>query len=205
MELDELKKVWAQYDEKLSKHLDVNIEIIKSINFEKCNNALRQPVNLELLNIIMQAIAVGFATAFSIRLSNEFPYFLMGLTGVLACIISLIFSIVKTIQFKNLLYSHVSIANYQKKLVGLRIFIMRIRKIEYVIAAILGITLFPLFLKAHSDIDIFGNLTLFVPAMILSLGLGFSIGICLNVFFYDKGLKDACKFLDIIDKFEKEE
>ena len=82
---------------------------------------------------------------------------------------------------------------------------MRLRKIEYVIAAILGITLFPLMVKATAHIDLLGNLTVFVPAIACALGFGFALGIWLNMFVYDKGMKDAENFLTIIDKFGKEE
>jgi len=205
MELEDLKSAWAQYDKKLSKHLNINVELLKSINFEKYNCALRKPLNLELLNMFIQAIAISFVTVFSIRLSNEIPYFVLGLIGAFVCTISLVFSAVKVTRLNKLFYNHLSITNYQKNLTELRILIMRFRKIEYVIAAIIGITLFPLFIKANSGIDLLGNLTVLIPAIFFALGFGYAIGIWLNVFYYDKALKDAGKFLGIIDKFGKEE
>jgi len=205
MELEELKSAWAQYDKRLSQNLTFNEELLRSINFEKYTQALRKPLNLDLLNIFIQVIAIGYITFSSIRLSNEIPYFLIGLMSALMCIISMIFSVVKVIRLNKLFYYHICITDYQKKITELRVLIMRLRKLEYVIAAILGITLLPLFLKANSGIDLLGNLTVLIPAICFAIGFGYAIGIWLNLFFYDKGLMDADKFLSIIDKFGKEE
>lgn len=205
MELDELKDAWAQYDEKLSKSLKLNEELLRSINFEKINNALKKPMGLEQLNIIIQLIAIVMVTVITIRLSNEIPYFLMGITSALLCAVSMIFSAVKANRFSKILYYHSSIMNFQKDLTKLRILIFHLRKIEYVLAALIGITLFPLLLKAFGDIDMLRNITLIIPGIIVTIGIGFSVGIWLNLFLYDKGLKDAEKFLGLINKFGQAE
>jgi len=205
MELDDLKSAWAQYDKKLSKTLNLNEELLRSINFEKYNQALKKPMNLELLNIFIQVFMIGLVTVFSIRLSNEILYFLTGLISALMCTISLIFSAVKANRFYKLFYYQLSITNFQKDLTHLRILIMRLRKIEYVIAAIIGITLFPLMVKATTGIDLLGNLTVLIPAICCALGFGYAIGIWLNIIVYDKGIKDAEMFLRMVEKFGKEE
>lgn len=205
MELDDLKGAWAQYDKKMSKNLKLNEELLRSINFEKYNHALKKPMNFELLNIFIQVFMIGLVIVFTIRLSNDTLYFLTGLISTLMCTISLIFSAIKATRFNKLFYYHLSIINFQKDLTHLRILIMRIRKIEYVIAAIIGITLFPLMVKATTGIDLFGNLTVLIPAICCALGFGYAIGIWLNMIVYDKGIKDAEMFLSLIDKFGKEE
>lgn len=205
MELDDLKGAWAQYDKKLSKNLNINEELLRSINFEKYNHALRKPMNLELLNIFIQIFMIGLSTFFLISLSGEIIYFLTGLIGVLMCTISLIFSAVKATRLNNLFHYHLSITNFQKDFSYLRILIIRFRKIEYVIAAIIGVTLFPLIIKATTDIDLLGNFTLLIPGLCCVLGFGYAIGIWLNLIVYDKGIKDAEVFLSMIDKFSTEE
>lgn len=205
MELDDLKGAWAQYDKKLSENLKLNEELLRSINFEKYNNALKKPLNLELLNIFIQLFMIVFLTFFLIRLSNEIQYFLTGLIGALLCGISLVFSVVKAFRINKLFYYHLSIMDFQKDLTHLRIFIMRLRKIEYVMAALLGITILPFLIKATAHIDVFGYLPLLIPGICCALGIGFVVGILLNMKVYDKGIKDAEIFLSAIAKFEKEE
>jgi hypothetical protein len=205
MELDDLKGAWAQYDKKLNESLKLNEALLKSINFEKYNHALRKPMNLEMLNIFIQLFMIGFLTVFLVRLSNEIQYFLTGLIGALLCGISLVFSVVMAIRFNRLLYHHLSIMDFQKDLMHLRIFIMRLRKIQYIMAALIGITIFPFLIKATAHIDIFGYLSLLIPGICCVLGIGFAIGILLNMNVYDKGLKDAEMFLKEIAKFEKDE
>ncbi|HLP75182.1 MAG TPA: hypothetical protein VK155_19930 [Bacteroidales bacterium] len=204
-ELNDLKSAWAQYDKRLDKALRLNEELLRSINLDKYNRALKKPINLELLNIFIQVIMIGLVVVFTFRLSNEISYFIIGLISSAVCLISLTFSSVKVYRFSNLSYSQLSITHFQKDFAQLRIFIMRLRKIEYVMAAILGITLFPLMVKATAGIDLLGNLTVLIPAICCALGLGYAIGIWLNLIVYDKGLKDAEKFLSLIDNFAKEE
>lgn len=205
MELDDLKGAWAQYDKKLSKNLNINVELLRSINFGKYNDALRKPMKLELLNIFIQIFMIGLSIFFLIRLSNEIVYFLTGLIGISMCTISLIFSVVKATRLNNLFHYHLSITNFQKDFSYLRILIIRLRKIEYVIAAIIGITLFPLIVKATADIDLLGNFTLLIPGICCTIGFGYALGIWLNLIVYDKGIKQAEMFLSMIDKFSTEE
>lgn len=82
---------------------------------------------------------------------------------------------------------------------------MRLRKIEYNIASIIGITLLPLLVKATAGIDLLGHLTVLIPALVFVLGSGYSIGVWLNLIVYDKSLKDAEMFLSLLNKFSNEE
>lgn len=205
MGLEEFKGIWAQYDKKLSENLKLNEELLRSINFEKYNQVLKKPLNLELLNIFIQLLMIGLVTVLSIRLSSEIQYFLIGLIGALLCSTSLIFSIVKATRLNKLFYYHLSIKKFQQDITRLKILIIRLRKIEYIIAALIGITIFPLFMKAFANINILGNLSLLIPGICCVLGIGFAIGILLNMKVYDKGIKDAEMFLGVIDKLGKEE
>jgi hypothetical protein len=204
MELDELKQAWAQYDEKLSTHLKLNEELLKSINFEKLSHALRKPLNLELLNVVIQFFAVLMVVVFTIRLMNETPYLLAGTISALVCASSLILSSVKASLFHRLLNYHESITGFQTGFARLKILIARLRKIEFVLAGLIGITLFPLMIKAVADVDLLGNLTIIIPGILLVMGTGYAIGSWLNIFIYDKGLEDAERFLGIIKEFGEE-
>ncbi len=82
---------------------------------------------------------------------------------------------------------------------------MRLRKTEYVMAAILGISLTPLILNSAANIDLLKILMLVIPMIFFVLGLGFATGIWLNLIVYDKGIRDAEMFLSLIDEFCKEE
>lgn len=205
MELDELKRVWGQYDKVLSKNLKINEELLRSINFEKINNALKKPMYLELLNILVQLLAIVLLTVISIRLSNEIHYLAGGLIAGLLSLVSIIFSLVKASQLKNICYYHRSIINFQKDFTRLNVLVSRLRRIEYPLAALLGVIMFPLLLKAFAGIDLIDNLSFFIVGVFCTLVIGFTVGTVLNVFFYDKGLKDAKMFLDLIQRFDEDE
>jgi hypothetical protein len=48
------------------------------------------------------------------------------------------------------------------------------------------------------------NLSLVIPGIVFTVGLGYMVGIWLNLFLYDKGLKEAETFLDIVEKYSLE-
>lgn len=205
MELDDFKNEWVKYDQKLSRNLKFNEEYLRSINFEKYNQALRKPLNLDLLNILIQFVITGLVISFIIRLSDELPYFLSGIISASICSMSLIFSGVRANRLQKLMHYDRSITDFQKGLMRFRILVKRLRPIEYVLSVILGITLLPVVMKGNSGIDLLGNLTIFIPAVFAVIGLSFAIGIGLNIFVYDKGLHDAERLLKLIENFGKEE
>lgn len=204
MELDELKSAWAQYDKILSKNLKLNEELLRSIKFDKFNHAIRKPLDLELLNMVIQFIAILMVTMFTVRLSNEIPYYIAGIFSTLLCATSLAFSAVKATRFYKLLNFNIRITAFQKEFTQLRIFIIRLRKIEHVLAGLIGVLLFPLLMKAVAGVDLLGNHAIIIPGIIATLAIGFAIGTWLNLFIYDKGLKEAEKFLDLIKNYEEE-
>jgi hypothetical protein len=204
MELNELKLAWAEYDRKLSERLVLNKSFLRSFHLEKYSDALRKPVALELINIVIQAGMAGFATVCAISLSDDIRYLLAGLAGALLCISSLALSAYKVVRFNSLVRFDTGIIDYQKNLMRLRLFIMRLRKTEYIGAPILGITLFPVIIRVTSGTDIIGNLTVIIPWLAVALGSGIALGVWLNMRVYDKGIRDAEMFLELIAAFENE-
>ena len=205
MEINELKDAWAQYDKKLSKVLKLNEELLRSVNLEKSTFALKKPMILELLNLVIQFCIINIIIALLIQLSGETQYFITGLIGSLMCAVSFVFSAVKASRFYDLLYYDLSVMHFQKKMTNLRILILRLRKIEYLIAVIIGITLLSLIVKAKAGIDLLGDLTVFIPAVFGVVGLGLIFGVILNLKVYDKSIKDAESFLNMVEKFGNEE
>lgn len=205
MELDDFKNEWVKYDQKLSRNLKFNEEYLRSINFEKYNQALRKPLNLDLLNILIQFVITGLVISFIIRLSDELPYFFSGIISASICSTSLIFSGIRANRLQKLMHYDRSITDFQKGLMRFRILVKRLRPIEYVLSVILGITLLPVVMKGNSGIDLLGNLTIFIPAVFAVIGLGFVVGIWLNISVYDKGIRDAERLLQLIENFGKEE
>lgn len=205
MELEDLKNAWSKYDQKLSKNLNLNEELLRTINYDKYNFAVKKPMKLELLNISIQLFMIIFLIPNIIRLSNESLYLIAGIISILLCAISLLFSVAKAKRFNKISYYHLSVTELQKDLAMLRILIIRLRKIEYALSALIGITLFPLLIKIIGNINILDNYYFLIFGISCTIGLGFAIGSWLNLFIYDKGLKDAENFLKLIDKFENED
>ena len=52
MELDELKSAWAQYDKKLSKSLELNVELLKKLNVDRSKSELQKPLRAEATGVV---------------------------------------------------------------------------------------------------------------------------------------------------------
>jgi hypothetical protein len=204
MELNELKLAWAEYDKKLSEKLKLNEEILRSIHLEKSADSLRKPARLEKLNFIIAAVVVPIIAFCAINLDDETLYLTASLSCATLCLLSLVMSGIKVSHFNKLFRNEGEIVGYQRDLMHLRQLIMRFRIVEYAIVPLLLMTLLPVLVKVMAGIDLINNLNLFLPMLIISVGISFAFGAWLNLKIYDKGLRDAQKFLDLIDRFEKE-
>jgi hypothetical protein len=205
MELDELKQLWSQYDKKLNENLKLNEELLRKMNLNKAKQELQKPFIFELITIIIIFLTIVFVTGFSIRLIEEIQFSLTGFAGVLLGVIYLIFSIMKVNRFVKIDYYNSTIVKLQKDLSLLKTFILRLRKFELVLLPFLVLTILPIAFKAIHNINIFGNLRLFIIEVGFILGISYPVGFWINRNFYDKKMKDAEMFLKEIDKFERGE
>jgi hypothetical protein len=204
MELEELKKTWAQYDQKLSENLKLNEELLRSINFEKYSHALKKPYYLELFSIAVESFMFIIVTISSIRMIGEFQFSIPGFAGALLCMISMIFSIITVKRIEKLFVCDSSIIEHQKELLRLKAFVLRIRRFAYIIAPLLGLLIMPVFIKTVSNLNIYDRPE-FLLLICFSVVLGLILGTWLNISVYDKGIRDAERFLKEITKFEKDE
>jgi hypothetical protein len=64
MELQEIKEIWRQYDEKLDKQVQVNMHLLKKIELDKTRSALRKlmvgPILLIVTGAFMQVVLGPF-------------------------------------------------------------------------------------------------------------------------------------------------
>ena len=203
--MEDLKNAWSQYDKKLQDHLKLNEEVLRSLNFEKYNNALMKPLHLEWLNIFIQFVMAGVATGIAISLFHEPLFFLAGIAGAMLCAASLVFSLIRAGRMQKLLYHHLNVLDFQKGMEHLKIMIIRFRRVEYLLAPLIGVTLFPLLLKAVAGINLYSQPALFILLACLVIGIGFVTGMMLNATVYDKGIRDAETFLHLLGRYAKEE
>jgi hypothetical protein len=205
MELDELKQLWSQYDKKLNENLKFNEELLKKMNLNKAKQELQRPFICELITIVIIFLTIVFVTGFSIRLIEEIQFSLTGFSSVLLGIIYLIFSIMKANRFVKMDYYNSSIVKLQKDLLLLKIFILRLRKIEGIMLPFLIVLILPILFKAIHNINIFENIVPFIIKVCILLGISYPVGFWINKNLYDRKLRDAEMFLKEIDNFEKEE
>lgn len=204
MELEELKKTWAQYDKKLSENLKLNEELLRSINFEKYSHALKKPYYLELFNIGIQSFLFIIVIILSTRIIGEFQFSIPGFAGALLCMLSMIFSAITVKRIEKLFVCDSSIIEHQKELLQLKAFVLRLRRFTYIIAPLFGLLIIPVFFKTVNNLSIYDRPELLL-VICFAIVLGLILGTWLNIGVYDKGIRDAEIFLKEIAKFETDE
>jgi hypothetical protein len=70
MELEELKKIWNEQEEKLNKSLQLNIQLLRKINFDKAGNKLRTLLFYKLTEMIILLFMIAYLWNFTIKYFN---------------------------------------------------------------------------------------------------------------------------------------
>ncbi len=204
MELDELKIAWSKYDEKLNKSLILNERLLKNMNMEKARKEMKNPLVIEILGIVVLFIIVAFLIASSIRLIEEIQFSLTGFIAAIFGLIYLIFTIITVNRFLKIDYYNSNIIKLQKEISQIKKFLLRLRKVELIMAPFFFITLFPILFKTIKNKDVFENPLKYGIEIIIGLGIGYSIILWVNKHFYDNKIKNTKIFLEEIEDFEKE-
>ncbi len=204
MELDELKQLWTEYNTKLSANLKLNEELLRKMNLSKARQELQRPLVSEVITIVIVFLAVIFVTGFSIRVISEIQYSVPGLIGVIIGMMYVVFSTMKVNRFLKIDYYNLPVVKLQRELSDLNRFIIRFRRIEFIMLPFLVLAILPVAFKTVNNIDIYSNIPLFIFEVCFIIGISFLVGTWINRNIYDKKLKDAERFLKEIENFEKE-
>ena len=205
MELDELKSAWAQYDKKLEENLKLNEELLRKMNLEKTKKELQHPLIGEIVNIIALSLIILFIGSNTIKYLHELRFSIPGFISVAIALFGLTTTIMKTNKLLNIDYYGSSIIALQKEIASVNKFILTQRRIEYFLIPILIIAMTPIAFKIINNVDLYTRLTLFITEIVLILGVSFPITLWVNKYLYDKKFQNAKRFLEDIERFEREE
>jgi len=157
MELEELKKRWNEFDNKLEKSLQLNKELLKQVNFDKAKNKIRTLLIFKLLETAVLSLIIFYLVKFTIyNFTNpqfSVSAFILLFFAVLGYI-SNIRQVSLMIRLKT--DSAEDITSKQKKLTALKLLIA-----DYVKWGLLSIPFFPVWIilipKIFLNIDMYTN------------------------------------------------
>ena len=205
MELDEMKRAWAQYDKKLEENLKLNEELLRKMNLDKTRKELQKPLISEIVNMVALLLVILFIGSSTIKYSNELRFSIPGLITTIIAMFGLSTTIMKINKLLNIDYYGSSIISLQKEITTVNKFIVMQRRIEYILIPILSIAMTPIAFKVINNVDLYTRTTLFVTEIVLILGISFPLVLWINKHLYDKKFHNAKRFLEDIERFEKEE
>ena len=205
MELDEMKRAWAQYDKKLEENLKLNEELLRKMNLEKTRKELQKPLISEIANMVALSLVLLFIGSSTIKYINELRFSIPSFITTVIALFGLCTTIMKINKLLNIDYYGSSIIVLQKEITSVNKFIVIQRRIEYFLMPILAVTMIPIVFKIINNVDLYTRMTLFVTEIVLILGISLPLILWVNKHLYDKKFHNAKRFLEDIERFEKEE
>ena len=206
METEEIKKIWAQYDKKLSENTRFNEQLLRDMKLEQSKNEMKTPLINEFFNLSVYFVATLYLVMSTIKYSNEIKFLI---PGILASIFSLLlfgFSIHRFKLMTEIEYYNTPVLELQRSILRFKEKFLLYKKIEFIIFPLSLIPLWIILFKAVRNIDIYTNI---LPSLIISAILGLILGyICMIWIYkhwYEKKIKNTMNFLEDIKKFEEKE
>lgn len=71
MELEELKSMWGEYDKKLDKSLQLNMQLLRKLNFDKARFRMRWLFVIRISNICWLLFVVWYLMGFALKYLNQ--------------------------------------------------------------------------------------------------------------------------------------
>jgi len=207
MELKELQEAWKQYDKKLTENLKLNEELLKTMNLDKSKNELDKPMYGEIASVIIMFLLFLPMTFYGIYMIKQPMFSILSFICAVIFLMCLIFSIIKIKAFLKIDYLNTSIVLLQQQIASLKMRILKLRKVEIILAALLVFPFASVLMKWMHNFDVFTTDNLIDPIIriIIAIAIGFPATIWLNKHFYDKRISNAQYYLHEIEKFSKEE
>ena len=149
MELDDLKSAWAQYDKKLSKNLEINLELLKKINVNRSKLELQKPLMTEVTGVVSMFIMTGMFIALSFRFIDEPKFAIPGFISTGIALVYFVFAVIKMNKFLNIGYYGTSVTDLQKDIAEANRLVLKFRKYELFFSPTILISLPPIWKAVH--------------------------------------------------------
>lgn len=178
MELEELKTLWSDYDKKLDKNLQLNMLLLRKMNFDKARFKIKlffvlKIVQMLFMNYVFMYL-IGFIVHYAASPRFSIPAFVIEIAILLFFILDLrILSIVNKLQLKN---NNEAIAPLQKNAAKLKLLV-----VTYVKYSLFIIPFYPVLMILIGKI--FLNVDFFSQRFSTYLIANIVVGLCLSPIF----------------------
>ena len=199
MNLDELKNTWKEEDKNLERNIQLNENLLFTMNLENTTGAFNKLLNKSLIgrNLALLYCIISIGTA--ILIIEEIAYSLPAILGGLA----MLWSFVSHLAIEKPNYT-VSLVQLQKTICNFRIHMAANAKYDIAIVAFWLLTLAPIYLKYVYNISLYTNLkALSIFFLISVVALTVMTAVSRKTYKkYDQILKNSEAYLTKLIEFE---
>jgi magnesium-transporting ATPase (P-type) len=204
MELDELKKSWSEYDQKLTDNLRLNEELLRKMNLNSSKKEMQKIVIYEYIGIAMAIVLIIVLMAFTWAYWNNLKYSIPSTLSTLMTFLYLSFGYTRLKAIQNIDYYEAPILEVQKGILEVKQKALKQRKFELILLPTFLLPLIPVLFKMVHDINIYQEMRLLIIEVVLIIGLSYPLLFWIYRQLYDKKFKLADQHLQELKKFENE-
>lgn len=205
MDINEFKSAWLQHDRKLSENLKINEALLKKANLDTSKKELNKPLLYEIVSFFFFIILIPVSILLAVRYRLESNMLICGILATVSLMLGLVLCIKKIRLFYRIDYSNQPVIQLQERLALLKSGILSARKIEVIfLLPTLFITALILTLRYLRGIDLFEDISFFLPLILPGLLVTIVGTVFINKYLYDKKIKNAEHLLMELKAYQQE-
>ncbi|MBN2894143.1 MAG: hypothetical protein JXL97_19890 [Bacteroidales bacterium] len=204
MELEDLKKAWSEYDNKLSENLKTNNELLKKMNLNNAKSSMDTPKRYEMINVVLGFVFVLLVINYVIKFSSDYKLLISGILTSIWAISSFILSVRLLNSVTKVDFNKDSILKIQKQLIEYKKRFFGAKRFMTFTGPLFVIVSVPLISRVLAGVDIFKLPGVYFIAVAMALLIGYPVSVWINKNWYENKIIDTDRFLDELNSFEKE-
>ncbi|WP_321288292.1 hypothetical protein [uncultured Sunxiuqinia sp.] len=204
MELEDFKKAWSEYDNKLSENLKTNNELLKRMNLNNAKSSMDTPRRYEMVNVVLGFAFILLVINYVIKFSSDYKLLISGILTSLWAISSFILSVRLLNSVTKVDFNKDSILKIQKQLIEYKKKFFGAKRFMTFTGPLFVIVSVPLISRVLVGVDIFKFPSVYIIAVAMALLIGYPVSVWINKNWYENKIIDTDKFLDELNSFEKE-
>lgn len=210
MELDQLKRSWEQYDQKLAENLNLNRELLRRSNLDRSRREMNTPLNWLWFNVLCVIPLVLLSLRWTLVYSRDPLLLICGIVFTVFMLMSFLYGLKELALLRKIDYYRVPVVELQKQLLAFATFYHKVKKFElYTLPIVLAsglIFIFKVFYKiGYLKIDMIDrHPKMVIIDLLVILPITYFLLIWIYRNLYEKKIKAARQFLAELEEFERE-
>lgn len=205
MDINEFKSAWLQHDRKLTENLSINETLLKKVNMDRSRKELNKPLIYEIVSFFFFIILIPVFIFLAVLYRSESNMLICGILATVALVLGLVLCVKKIRLFYRIDYFDQPVIQLQERLALLKSGILSARKIEvFFLLPTLFITALVLMLRYLRGIDLFEDISFFLPLILPGLLVTIVGTVFINKYLYDKKIKNVEHLLMELKAYQQE-